>query len=127
VLSDRRLGLGHSRVRIVVVVRKREVQRRHMPALLSETTYADARLPARKGPIWTTNAHEQVNKEVKWRTNVVAILPNNAFVIPLVGTVLAEVHVGKRVAEPDYLSEVFMALVVAPPTEQIDTIDNYQL
>jgi putative transposase len=78
--------------------------------------------------IWSTNPLERVNKEIKRRTNVVGVFPNDDAVIRLVGAVLAEVHDDWQVADRRYLSEGSMAALLTPPTEEIDTtIDTPEL
>jgi transposase-like protein len=68
--------------------------------------------------IWSTNPLERVNGEIKRRTNVVGIFPNDAAIVRLVTAVCVETHDEWAVAERRYLSEESMAKLYNPATDE---------
>ncbi len=77
--------------------------------------------PAHWRKIWSTNPLERLNGEIKRRTRVVGIFPNDAAVLRLVSAVVAETHDEWQDSERRYLAEHTMALLDEQPA--LDTTE----
>ena len=64
--------------------------------------------------IWSTNPLERLNKEIKRRTNVVGIFPNDAAITRLVGSQLLEQQEDWQLERRRFFSEATMAKIPEP-------------
>ena len=72
--------------------------------------------------IWSTNPLERINKEIKRRSRVVGIFPNEASAIRLVGAILADLHDEWQATDRRYLSEDSMSLLY-PERDNLTTAE----
>jgi putative transposase len=73
--------------------------------------------------IWSTNPLERLNKEIKRRTNVVGIFPNDAAIVRLVGSQLQEQQEEWQLERRRFFSEATMAKI-ADPQEPLGFSEN---
>ena len=64
--------------------------------------------------VWSTNPLERLNKEIKRRTNVVGIFPNDAAITRLVGSQLLEQQEEWQLERRRFFSEATMAMIPEP-------------
>jgi putative transposase len=77
--------------------------------------------------IWSTNPLERLNKQVKRRTDVVGIFPDDNSLLRLAACVLIEAHDEWQVSDRRYLSEASMAQLTPPaPTALEQHRDDHQ-
>jgi putative transposase len=71
--------------------------------------------------IWSSNSIERLNGEIKRRTRVVGIFPNDASALRLITAVCVEQHDEWLVAEKRYIGEGSMALLKPVPILEVAT------
>ena len=73
--------------------------------------------------VWSTNPLERLNKEIKRRTNVVGIFPNDASIVRLVGAQLLEQQEEWQLERRRFFSEATMAKI-PEPEETLELADG---
>ena len=73
--------------------------------------------------VWSTNPLERLNKEIKRRTNVVGIFPNDASIVRLVGSQLLEQQEEWQLERRRFFSEATMAKI-PDPEEPLELMDG---
>ena len=77
--------------------------------------------------IWSTNPLECLNGEIKRRTSVVGIFPNDASVLRLITAVIVETHNEWQVTERRYLFEDSMAKLYTTDNNEPKTLTEAPL